>query len=124
MQCPKCSGTLQVVVQDRIEIDRCDACGGLWFDRLELERLRAVPGSAAVDSGDPGVGRDHNRQSKTECPRCRTLMIPMVDLRQSHIWYESCPVCYGKWLDAGEFKDLSRETIFDFFRGLLTGERK
>jgi uncharacterized protein len=124
VQCPKCSGTLQVVVQDSMEIDRCDQCGGLWFDMLELDRLRKSGRVAALDTGDAGVGKDLNRQAKVNCPRCNTLMIPMVDLRQSHIWYESCGVCFGKWFDAGEIKDLSQETIFDFFRGLMTGERK
>lgn len=124
MQCPKCSGTLQVVVQDSIEIDRCDHCGGLWFDMLELDRLRRSGSVAALDTGDPGVGADLNRQARVNCPRCNTLMIPMVDLRQSHIWYESCGVCFGKWFDAGEIKDLSQETVFDFFRGLMRGERK
>src|SRR5687767_2681433 len=32
VECPKCSGTLQPVVQDNIEVDRCVQCGGLWFD--------------------------------------------------------------------------------------------
>lgn len=124
MQCPKCSGTLQPIVHDTIEIDRCDQCGGLWFDMLELDRLRKQKGSAQLDTGDARAAADHNRQTKVECPRCHTPMIPMVDLQQSHIWYESCSVCYGKWFDAGEFKDLSEHTVFDFFRGLLSGERK
>ena len=122
MKCPKCGGTLQPVVQDSIEIDRCDQCGGLWFDRLEAERLSKARGSEAVDSGDAEVGQAHNRQGKIECPRCHTQMIRMVDLNQHHIWYESCPVCYGKWFDAGEFRDLKQETIFDLFRDLFTRE--
>lgn len=125
MKCPKCGGELQPVVQDNIEIDRCNGCGGLWFDRLEADRLRKVKGSAeAVDVGSDVVGEQHNEQGKIDCPRCHTQMIRMVDIRQHHIWYESCTVCYGKWFDAGEFRDLQEESIFDFFRGLMARERE
>jgi Zn-finger nucleic acid-binding protein len=125
VKCPKCGGELQPVVQAGIEVDRCANCGGLWFDRREADRLRQEKGSAkAVDIGDAKVGDQHNEQAKVECPRCHTLMIRMVDLDQHHIWYESCPVCYGKWFDAGEFKDLQEESVVDFFRDLFARERK
>jgi Zn-finger nucleic acid-binding protein len=124
MKCPKCGGDLQPVVQDNIEVDRCAQCGGMWFDRMEADRLRKVKGSAtAIDTGDARLGAELNQQGKIECPRCHTQMIRMVDLEQPHIWYESCSVCYGKWFDAGEFKDLQQESIVDFFRGLFARER-
>jgi hypothetical protein len=92
---------------------------------LEADRLRKAAGSAQrVDVGDASVGEAHNQQGKIECPRCHTLMIRMVELRQHHIWYESCAVCYGKWFDAGEFKDLQDESVFDFFRDLFARERE
>lgn len=125
MKCPKCGGDLLPVVQDSIEVDRCNQCGGLWFDRMEADRLRKVKGSAgAVDTGDAEVGEAQNQQGKIECPRCHTPMIRMVDLEQHHIWYESCTVCYGKWFDAGEFQDLQHDTVVDFFRDLFTRERE
>lgn len=125
MECPKCSGALQPVVQDNIEVDRCVQCGGLWFDMLEVDRLRKAKGSAtAIDTGDAEVGEQKNEQGKIECPRCHTPMIRMVDMQQHHIWYESCSVCYGKWFDAGEFKDLQQQSVVDFFRDLFTRERE
>jgi Zn-finger nucleic acid-binding protein len=124
VQCPKCGGTLQRVVQDKIEVERCTQCGGLWFDRLEADRLLKVKGSAAaIDTGDSKVGEQQNEQGQIQCPRCQTLMIRMVDMKQHHIWYESCTVCGGKWFDAGEFKDLQQHSVVDFFRDLFTRER-
>jgi Zn-finger nucleic acid-binding protein len=38
-------------------------------------------------------------------------MIRMVDRHQPHIWYESCPVCFGVYMDAGEFRDQKRPRI-------------
>lgn len=125
MKCPKCGGELVPVVQDSMEVDRCNQCGGLWFDRMEADKLRKVKGSAnAIDTGDEKVGEQYNQQGKIECPRCHTQMIRMVDLEQHHIWYESCTVCYGKWFDAGEFKDLQQESVVDFFRDLFARERE
>ena len=125
MKCPKCGGELQPVVQDSIEVDRCTQCGGLWFDRMEADRLRKVKGSAQlIDTGDEKMGAAQNQVGKIECPRCHTQMIRMVDLEQHHIWYESCTVCYGRWFDAGEFKDLQQESVIDFFRGLFAKERE
>lgn len=124
MKCPKCEGTLQLVMQENIEVERCDQCGGLWFDMQETDRLGKLPKAAALDTGDPVVGERLNEQGQIECPRDHAQMIRMVDLNQHHIWYESCPVCYGKWFDAGEFKDLQQDTVVDFFRDLFTRERK
>jgi Zn-finger nucleic acid-binding protein len=50
-------------------------------------------------------------------------MIRMVDRQQAHIWFESCPICYGNFLDAGEFRDLTSHTVADIFRRLRKGER-
>jgi len=106
------------------EVDRCEQCGGLWFDNMEVDRLLKVKGSAkSIDTGDAKVGAKQNAQGKIDCPRCHGPMIRMVDLEQHHIWYESCTVCYGKFFDAGEFKDLQQESIMDFFRDLFMRER-
>lgn len=39
LQCPKCDGTLEVVIADGVEIDVCSKCGGVWLDAGELEQL-------------------------------------------------------------------------------------
>ena len=44
-------------------------------------------------------------------------MIRMVDRTQAHGWLESCPVCFGSFLDAGEFRDLTAHSIADVFGG-------
>ena len=43
---------------------------------------------------------------------------------RSNIWYESCPVCHGKFFDAGEFRDLTEKSIGDRIKHWLKGERK
>jgi len=50
-------------------------------------------------------------------------MIRMVDHQQPHMLFESCPVCYGVFYDAGEFRDYKSHTVVDLFRDLFKKER-
>jgi Zn-finger nucleic acid-binding protein len=124
MNCPKCDHAMEKVQYGGIEVDRCTECKGLWFDMLEAEHLKAIKGSEAIDVGDPKTGKKYDKVDRVKCPVCSGPMIRMVDSRQHHIWYESCPVCYGLFFDAGEFRDFKEETILDRIRDLFTKQRK
>ncbi len=107
-----------------VEVDRCLDCHGLFFDELEKEQLQKLKGAETIDTGDAKTGREFNKVDCINCPRCGSRMIRMVDLKQSHIWFEHCTVCGGSFFDAGEFRDLAHHTILDFFRDLTGKERK
>lgn len=124
MQCPKCRSFMEKVTYGGIGVDRCTDCGGMWFDVGEREKLKAKKGSERIDTGDPDRGEKLNKLGKINCPVCHTQMIRMVDLKQPHIWYESCTVCHGAFFDAGEFKDYKEKTIMDFFQSLMAPERE
>jgi len=47
----------------------------------------------------------------------------MVDPEHPHIWFESCPGCFGVYFDAGEFSDYKEKTVLDFVRSLFSKER-
>lgn len=115
---------MEQVVHADIEVDRCTLCRGLWFDLLEHEQLKAMPGSEAIDIGDPQVGTVFNRDDRIDCPHGHGRMIRMVDPVQPHIWYEACGVCHGVFFDAGEFTDFKHHTPVDFLRRLRARERK
>jgi Zn-finger nucleic acid-binding protein len=115
---------MEPVVFDGIEVDRCTACKGLWFDSREDEKLRARRGSAVIDTGDRALGRAHNDVRDVRCPRCTSRLVRMVDAAQPHIWYEGCAVCGGAYFDAGEFRDSMSRTLLDVFRDWFARERK
>lgn len=46
MKCPKCGQDLQEERYHRIKVDRCAACGGIWFDAGEAESLLDKPPGA------------------------------------------------------------------------------
>lgn len=39
VKCPKCEGALIEIEHEGVNIDRCQACGGVWLDAGELEKL-------------------------------------------------------------------------------------
>jgi Zn-finger nucleic acid-binding protein len=39
MQCPRCDGRLTSSMFEKVEIDTCDKCGGVWLDSGELDQL-------------------------------------------------------------------------------------
>lgn len=39
LTCPKCESGMRSYEHNRIVVDHCDNCGGLFLDRGELERL-------------------------------------------------------------------------------------
>ena len=123
MQCPKCQGSLEAVVYADVEVDRCTNCKGIWFDSLEAETLKKIKGSESIDIGDSETGNKFDAIGDINCPKCKTKMTKMVDIKQSHIWYEKCPICYGIWFDAGEFKYFKEEGLADIFKGIFTGQR-
>src|ERR1041384_4951540 len=123
MDCPKCKTEMEPVNFGGVEVDRCKACQGIWFDAFEVTRLKEMRGSEAIDIGSAAVGQQKNKIDRIDCPRCHTPMIRMVDIDQHHIWFESCKVCKGLFLDAGEFRDLHSHTLIDYIKDLFAKAR-
>jgi Zn-finger nucleic acid-binding protein len=123
--CPKCPGRLEPRTYGRkIHIHRCSACGGLWCKpAVLLEMKKEWMSEAVLDSGDPKLGESLNRLENICCPEDGAVMDRKTDERQTHIWYESCPVCGGMYFDAGEFTDLKYDTLMDRVRDFVKGPR-
>jgi len=114
---------MEAVTFESITIDRCTSCRGLFFDRLEAEKLRALPGSESLDIGPEELGRAQNTNDRIHCPRDTSLMVRIVDPKQPHIWLETCAVCQGTFFDAGEFRDWKNETLVDVLKGFFAKPR-
>lgn len=122
MHCPKCNSTMEKVVTPAGDVDRCVSCKGLWLDVLVHEDIKKI--AAEVDIGDVATGAKHNTTDQINCPSCpSSKLIRMVDPIQPHIWFESCPTCYGRFFDAGELTDLSERTLGDFIKSFSVVER-
>lgn len=116
MECPKCQASMEVVRFEDTEVDRCVRCGGLWFDRLEHELLKRRAGSEAIDTGPTWQAAMHDGQERVFCPVDGVQMARMVNAAQPPFWVESCPVCHGTFLDAGEFTNLKEHALGELLR--------
>ena len=113
--CPKCRGSMTAVSEILNHVFRCDGCSGLWFEMVEHERRR--DDADVIDIGNAAIGAAHNENDHVSCPVCvpAQSLIRMVDPDQPHIEFESCHECFGRYYDAGEFRDASDLTLREFF---------
>ncbi len=92
-------------------VHRCEACKGMWFELMAHEQLRDQ--AETIDLADPAPPAENVFFDPTApaavallCPACDHYpLIHMVDPHQPHIRFESCKFCYGRFYDAGEFRD-------------------
>lgn len=77
LDCPACGKDLERGEYGRVEVDLCDDCKGLWFDRFELEGVL-----------DPTTTRP--------CPKCEA---PMRATEWNDVPVNACRGCGGHWLD-------------------------
>jgi uncharacterized protein len=118
MKCVKCPGEMVGVRIDDVSVDQCAACGGIWFDALELEPvLRSNDVDALLDAGPRSVGADERRG---RCPRCKTdSYLLRIASRAAKVHVDTCAVCGGKWLDRGELELLQQKGLGGRLRRLV-----
>ncbi len=121
IECPKCHAAMRRVRVGEIDIDRCQTCGGVWLDALEKDKLLRRPKDARAADVGASIPRHAKTPAVMQCPRDKSRMIRMVDKDQPHVSFESCTVCGGAFLDAGELKDLSEVTIGEWVRRAVPG---
>jgi len=137
MDYPKYPGKLEEVKLGKkrpLVIDRCFACGGLWFDKGELTEAinKEIWDTAEFELEEELFDDEELKQGvdldKIEiiCPRCKgdKKMIKMPSSRNKNVVIDYCEKCAGIWLDAGEYNEMRKRTpfevkledIIDFFR--------
>ena len=121
MKCPKCKKELseEIKIGD-VKVDRCPKCGGLWFekDELRLAKDKEVPEARWIDIEikDKSINwfqlklwKDKLKfKAKKEIEYCPIDEIPLykINYGDTPIEIDVCGVCYGIWLDKGEFKKI------------------
>ncbi len=101
MKCPVCKVPTFVVEYDKIELDLCPSCEGVWFDRGELDLLLGTENTVSLQV----VNAD---EKKRACPLCTTAMDKVNIGTNSRVLIDACPAECGLWFDSGELNDLTR----------------
>lgn len=125
MDCPKCVGRLQkkelkvdkahdvrelagAGLSFTLEIDQCFTCGGVWFDKGELDKY-TTENLTAVDSSALGKNLDEQLDAKKgRCPRCGTALKKAPYDKEPSITLDVCEKCGGIWLDSTEIDRVER----------------
>ena len=105
MYCPVCKEPMIIVEHERIELDYCTTCLGVWFDAGELVLL--------LESLDLQVGELNIAdimtlpekmlvEKKRRCPVCRRKMRKASIGHDPEVVIDVCPRGEGIWFDGGE----------------------
>jgi len=109
MICPTCKSDMIVIEHERIELDYCTECKGVWFDSGELDLLLQ---SIDVDSGGSFLKDMMNApeavsaEKKRKCPICSKKMKKVTAGQKQAVIIDVCQQGDGLWFDGGELAQL------------------
>ncbi len=109
MKCPKDKTSMIVLEYNKIELDYCLVCSGIWLDSGELESLLQRPGMQASDFlnvSSPDANKANPDEATYQCSICHQQMVKLLMGKQSLFQIDKCPQCEGFWFDAGELDQI------------------
>jgi Zn-finger nucleic acid-binding protein len=105
MICPTCREVMIVVEQDKIELDHCPKCSGVWFDagelELMLERMGLESGALSL-AKIAGLPEAETTEKRRRCPICGQKMKKRRIGGKPKVLIDVCPGGDGLWFDGGE----------------------
>ena len=105
MKCPIDKSDMIVVEHEKIEVDYCLRCSGVWFDSGELELLMAVLGAEGANLSHTELLTPHSAkvtEARRKCPICGRKMDKVWLGKEPKVLIDSCPLGDGLWFDCGE----------------------
>ncbi len=82
-----------------VQVDRCPACAGLWFELGELDAVLGEELPYEVLDGD----------TTRRCPDCTLSLTP--GLLGPSIPVETCSACRGLWFDWEDVQELNHQAL-------------
>lgn len=113
MQCPRTGKAMKTIQCGGVTAEVSEGCGGVWFDRWELNKFDEPSESAGEDIiqlmeqfRDDSVNQD----GQILCPRCgdTVLMRHFFSIKRQ-VTIDECAQCGGIWLDAGELAQVRQQ---------------
>ena len=112
MICPTCHDVMIVVEQDKIELDHCTNCSGVWFDSGELELMLERMGledSALSVAKVTDLPEAKSAEKKRRCPICGRKMRKTNIGQEPKVLIDVCPKGDGLWFDGGEIRQIIKQ---------------
>lgn len=138
MNCPVCLGVpmskAMVLTNNELQLDYCRRCGGMWFDRGEVDQLRKCSPKALKTTilltEEAERMRCHSCQatfnrSGDSCPACgwlNRISCPACDselksTKQGRLTLDVCTQCQGIWFDNTELAQIWNVAVASFTTG-------
>ena len=114
MNCPVCRVDMIVVEYEGVELDHCVKCGGVWFDRDELDFLLDAAHLRVDDlhlKAAPREALDAAKEKPRRCPRCRKRMKKIAVGGADPLILDRCERHGGYWFDGGELARTVRANV-------------
>ena len=111
MRCPVCKDPMIIVEYQRIELDYCTKCLGVWFDAGELELLaeHLSLDEEALSLHDIWALPDAKVAEKPrKCQMCGKKMRKVYVGEDPKVLLDICPSRHGIWFDDGELETAVR----------------
>jgi len=105
MRCPVCKVPMIIIEHERIELDYCTKCLGVWFDSGELELLVESMGIDAADFNmDKMLGAPEKKikEATRKCSLCGKKMKKVAIGSSPEVIIDVCVQGEGLWFDGGE----------------------
>lgn len=114
MICPVCNQAMMVVEHQRIELDYCVKCHGVWFDSGELDLMLkyfALPTEEFSMHHIMELQERKVTEKKRRCPLCRKKMRKVTLGREPEVLIDTCPKGEGLWFDGGEVGQVIKQLL-------------
>jgi Zn-finger nucleic acid-binding protein len=105
MRCPVCKIPMIIVEHERIELDYCTKCLGVWFDAGELELLVESMNIEASDFNMQkilGLPEKKIKEAARKCSLCKKRMKKVAIGSSPEVIIDACTLGEGLWFDGGE----------------------
>jgi Zn-finger nucleic acid-binding protein len=103
-----------IVEHERIELDYCTDCSGVWFDYGELDLLLDrldLDGSAFSMENIMALPDKQTKEAHRKCPICRQKMRKVLVGSDPEVMIDVCPRGDGIWFDGGEVQQVIRQLV-------------
>jgi Zn-finger nucleic acid-binding protein len=94
-----------VVEYEKIELDHCLRCAGVWFDSKELDLLVSVLAAGGEKMSEADLLTPYEAkvdESRRKCPICGRKLDKVWMGKEPKVLIDSCPLGEGLWFDGGE----------------------
>lgn len=104
-RCPHCKDhILEFTNYQNEEIDICRGCGGLWFEKNEINRMISEINEGPIgEKFETHFGKSLGI-SELDCPDCSISLERFHLLEEYHTEIDVCRHCDGTWIDKNELE--------------------